>query len=452
MAKDRPQSPRLPPPRTIVALAAIGSCLAISGCQTAGGGGLLSRLTPRHDESMANGMVRPEDAPPSRFLSRYLSPMRTPHTSAAKESKSLLGPEGWTPIKVEPNPEAEEELATAMRLYRQGKHAEAEPLLVKLAKKRKGTPWGEKAQFTLAESYYERGKYVAANDAYELLIKDYPGTQHLDTLVAREYEIAKKWFDSEDPKAKPEQKFSVAARWEGKAPLIDTSGYAIKALEHVRLHDPTGPLSDDAVLRMADHYYATKDFDTAALYYDQLVTDHPKSEHLRRAQLASIDSKLRGYMGPEFDGQGLEGARDMVKQTMATFPERQVGTDRDKLYETLDRIDEANAERAYKVGMYYKGTGKVGSAEYYFSLVNARWPKSNWGKKAKVELASLAKAPRKKNLPSQIMAQPGSADPFGGGSGGGAGGGGMGGMGGGSGMGGGMGGMGGGMGGMGGPG
>lgn len=419
-AKDRPTQTTDRRTGRAVAPMALATCLALTlvGCQSVssggGGGGLLSRISPRHDESMADGMVRPEGSSPGRFMSRYLNPMATPHASAAKEAKkSLLGPEGWSPVTVAPDPEAETELAEATRLYRQGKHSEAEPRLARLATAKKGTPWGESARFTLAESLYERKKFVAAYDAYELLIKEYPGTKHVDALVAREFAIAKAWLDDEDPNAKPEQKIGLAGRAEGRAPLIDASGFAIKALENVRLHDPAGPLSDDAVLLMADHYFAHKDFESAALYYDQLVTDHPKSEHLRRAQLSSIDAKMKGYGGPEFDGQGLDGARDMVKQTMATFPERQVNGDRDKLYETLDRIEDASAERAFATGQYYKRVGRITSAEYYYSLVNAKWPKSDWGKKAKVELAGLAKLPRKAAVPSKIMTQPGSSDSFG---------------------------------------
>jgi hypothetical protein len=145
---------------------------------------------------------------------------------------------------------------------------------------------------------------------------------------------------------------------------------------------------------------------------------------------------MKGYLGPEYDGAGLEKARELVKQTMATFPDRPAGNE--KLYHTLDLINDQEAERTFVVADYYRRTGKVASAEYYYGKIPRRWPKSPWAAKAKTQLASLAKMPREISKPSKIMTQPGSTDPMLGGSGG------MGGMGG---MGGGMGGMG--MGGMG---
>jgi hypothetical protein len=175
------------------------------------------------------------------------------------------------------------------------------------------------------------------------------------------------------------------------------------------------------------------DFESASIYLEQFMADHHKSPMLRDAQLAAIDARIKGYRGPEFDAAGLEKARSIIRKTMDDPTLQQ--TSSEKLYHTLDVINEAEAEKRYKEGAYYKKIGKVASAEYYLGLLPRRWPNSPWSVKAKADLAELAKLPRTPSKPSRIIIPPGSSDPFGGGSGGG-----MGGMGG---MGGGMGGMGG---------
>ena len=302
------------------------------------------------------------------------------------------------------------------------------PEFIKIAKKRKGTHWGEKSQYYVAESQYQQKKYVKANDSFERLYADYPGTEFRDKLVSREYALAQMWLAQSDPEAKAEQKLPWYTRFTGEQPLIDTRGTGLKALEHVRHHDPDGPLADDSVLQIADYHMKSKDYESAAIYYDQLVASHPKSPFLQKAQLASIDSRLKAYMGPDYDGSGLEKAREMVKQTMSTFPDRQASYE--NLYHTLDVINDQEAERTFKVGEYYKRTGKVTSAEFYFGKIPQRWPGSPWAVKAKTELAQLAKMPRKPSVPSKIMSQPGANDPYySAGPVGGMGGGGMGGMG-----------------------
>ena len=243
------------------------------------------------------------------------------------------------------------------------------------------------------------------------------------------------WLDQTDPDVPAKKKLPWTARFDGRLPIIDTQGTGLKALEHVKQHqpDPDAPLGDDAAIQVAQYYMKHRDYESAALYYDQFIAEYHKSPFLQEAQLAAIEARMKGYLGPEYDGSGLEKARELVKNTMQTFPERQASFE--KLYHTLDVINEAQAEKTFTDGMYYKRIGKVASAEFYFGKIPQRWPNSPWAVKAKSELTQLAKLPRKPSKPTKIIIPPGGIN------------GGMGGMGG---MGGGMGGMGGmGMGGMG---
>jgi outer membrane protein assembly factor BamD (BamD/ComL family) len=407
---------RQPDPRCGTATAlrlgvVLAALVATSGCQSTGG--FLTLWRQGADDSLSKGPTKEEINDNRNLMARWLTPKRNPHSdpdAINPPSTLMLGSNGYKPMQAPKNPEAEAEFQRAETLFQQGKLEEAESLFAKLAKNRKGTPWGEKGQYYLAECQYQRGKLVPAHDSYEKLVADYPGTEFLDKLVSREYAIAQAWLALGDPKAKPEQKMPWNARFNGERPLLDTKGTALQALEHVRHHDPTGPLADDAVLRIADEHMNLGDYESAALYYDQLVTDHPKSPFLQRAQLAAIDARIKGYLGPEYDGSGLEQARELIKQTMATFPDRPAGNE--KLYHTLDLINDQEAERTFVIGDYYQRTGKVVSAEYYFGKIRQRWPKSPWATKAKTRLAQLAKMPRKSSAPSKINLTPTAGDPF----------------------------------------
>lgn len=326
-------------------------------------------------------------------------------------SSLVLGSNGWKPmIRPEENPEAQKELDDALELFQRGDLARAESALAKIAKNRKETPWGEKAQFYLAETQYQRKKYINAHESFEKLVADYPGTQYLDKLVSREYALARLWLSQNAPDLKDEDKLPWYSRFTGGLPMIDTQGQGLKALEHVRHHDPTGPLADDAVMQIADYHMGTGDYESAAIYYDQLITDHPKSPFLQKAQLAAIDARMKGYLGPEYDGSGLEQARELVKRTMKTFPDDPATFE--GLYHTLDLINDQDAERTYKVGAYYKKIGKVASAEFYLGKIPQRWPNSPWAVKARTDLAELAKMPRKQSVPSKMLLQPGANDPY----------------------------------------
>lgn len=397
---------RSPSARLAVALAFAALITALPGCQSSP----LSIWRQAFDDSLSKAPTKDETGDDRSLLNRWLAPKSAPSYDPTKTTPLVKGPRGWSMPKVAPNPEADAELEAAKKLFQQGKLAEAEKEFGKMAKKYKGKPWGESAQFYVAECLFQRGKYVWAHDAYEKLFADYPNSNYLEKLVRREYEIAQIWLALDDPGAKDRQPIPWYGRFDGSRPLIDTGGYAQQALDHVRQHMIEGPLADKAAMQVADRLYRLRDYEGAAAAYNEVITLHPKSQFLQRAYLSSIDSEMKGYVGPEYDGAGLDRARELIKRTMNIFPDRPEANE--KLYHTLDLINDATAERMYTIGDYYKRTGNIASAEYYFGMLPQKWPQSPWTVKAKTQLAALAKMPRKKSVPYKILTQPGANDPF----------------------------------------
>jgi len=388
--------------------AALTVLLTATGCRAQGP---IARWMASRDAPGTAAVGKDDVVEDRGLMARWLDPRHTTQSTLGKPPAStvMAGSDGWGPAQAASDKVAEAEFEVAEQLFRRGKLPEAEQEFAKVAKKRKETPVGERAQYFLAETQFQRNRLVAAHDSYETLFAVYPGTRYLEKAVAREYTIAETWLADAEGKPQPGEKLTWRSRFTGTLPLVDVSGHAIAALDHVRVHDPTGPLADDAVKRIADHHFADKDYESAGEHYDQLIAEAPKSPFVQQARLASIDSKVKAYLGPEYDGAGLEQAKEAIKQTMVTFPDRKAATS-DKLYHTLDLIRDQRAERAFIVAKYYKEAGAVDSAEYYYAMIAQRWPESPWAAKSKVQLASLAKAPRKAILPSKIMTTPGSGD------------------------------------------
>jgi TolA-binding protein len=396
--------------------AACLATLAAAGCQSLGSTNPLALWKMGLDSSLSKAPTEKETGDNRNLLARMIKP-KAPPAGEVDTPNLVLGSDGWRPMKPTKDPVAEKEMQAAETLFQQNKLADAQTAFAKIAKDRKGSIYGEKAQYYLAETQFQAKKYVAAHDSFEQLMKDYRGTEFVDKVVKREYEIAQIWLAQSDPKVPADKKLGRLTHFTGEQPWLDTHGHALRALEHVRQHNPNGELSDDAVLRIADEYMASGDYDSAAIHYKQLVADHPKSPFVQRAQLALIDTRMKAYMGPEYNEGGLDEAAETVKQTMAMFPDRPAGNE--KLYSVLDHIQDQKAERTYVIGEYYRRAGYPASAEYYFAKIPRRWPKSPWAVKAKTQLASLAKVPRVRHDPSRIMTTPGSNDPMLGGMGGG---------------------------------
>ena len=285
--------------------------------------------------------------------------------------------------------ESDAEFQAALSLFHQGKLAEAEKQFAKLAEDCKGTTWGEKSLYHLAVSQFQRKAYVDAHSSFERLHAEYPATNYLDEIVGHEYVIAQIWLAQPDSTTAPNQSRPCNSRCDDRQAVIDTQSLALRALEHVRWNDPTGPLAGAAMLQIADYYMRHHDYETASLHYEQFIREFPKSPDLERARLGAIKARMRAYVGWEYDASCLETAREMVNKAFQSAERSSF----ENLYLTLDLINGAQAEKTYRVGMYYKSAGKVASAKSYLSKILERWPGSPWAVKAKAELAQLTNPP-----------------------------------------------------------
>lgn len=233
----------------------------------------------------------------------------------------ILGSDGWRPIvKAAKDPAADAEYQEVQKLFQQGKFAEAEKGFARIAKNRKGTPWGENSQYYLAESQFQQKKYVNAHDNFELLHKDYPGNAYMEELVSREYAIASIWMQQCDPATPRDKLLPQYGRLTGTLPLIDTAGSAIKALEHVRMNKSDGPLAERACYELGNHYMKHQDYELASVYYEEFIHDYTKSSLLDEVQHLAIDARMKAYQGPDYDASGLEKARELVAQERRSLP------------------------------------------------------------------------------------------------------------------------------------
>jgi tetratricopeptide (TPR) repeat protein len=201
------------------------------------------------------------------------------------------------------------------KLFREGRFAEAERQFARIAPVRKGTTWGERAQYYLAECQYRQKNYVGALESFERLHLDYPATAYLDKLIGREYEIAQIWLAQSDSKVPAEKRLPWMARLDGRLPLFDIRGAALRALEHVEHNNPEGPLGDDAGIQIADYFMERHDYTIAALYYDQFLAFYRRSPFRYRARLAAIEARIRADLQPRWDAV-VEEASEVVERVL----------------------------------------------------------------------------------------------------------------------------------------
>jgi len=202
------------------------------------------------------------------------------------------------------------------------------------------------------ESYFFSEHYPKASERYTKLAKEYPRNRYQDRVDRRRMEIGNFWLQFPD-------KFYHLNLVDRKRPWNDTKNYGKKELEKLRLDSPTGKISDDATMVIANTAFLEERWTEALDTYNDLILTYPGSKHLFDAHLMGLQAALQSYAGPEYSQEPLEQAEKLLKN-IVKFPEE---SRREK--ESIDRAytDLQNYRAGYEFNRamfrYNRGEGKA---------------------------------------------------------------------------------------------
>ncbi len=285
--------------------------------------------------------------------------------------------------------EAEQLYAEGDAKYRAGEFSAAKKLFDKARSRWPDSSLEEDAMFMVAECEFFSDDYPDASDDYANVLQKYENSRHLDTIVARQFAIARYWLDLQQTDHQP---FFVPNLTNQTKPWWDTTGNAHAVMQSVWINDPTGPLADDSVFATANDYFVSGRFTDADEYYKQLREDYPKSEHLANAFLLGIQAKLAVYQGPDYDATPLDESEKLIEQALLQFP-TQLAAERDRILETRQLILNHKAERDWFMAEYFAGTKHYRAAERYYKRILKDAPSTEFATQAQSRLVEYAGKP-----------------------------------------------------------
>lgn len=232
-------------------------------------------------------------------------------------------------------------------------------------------PWIEAHKRTdhplLARAYLLRGdarvmqrdEYVALYD-YEAIIKQFPDSESFPTAVIREMDIAQKYLDG--MKRKLWGLFRVeSGRRLGEELMI-----------RVQERMPGSKVAEEAAIRLAEHYYATRRLGLAAEMFDIFRTNYPDSEYAKQALLGQIYANVAQFKGPSYDASKLIEARLLLDRFVRAYPADAL---KEGIAEGLSaRIDESRAQQMLETARWYLRRGDEPSARFMFKRLLRRHP------------------------------------------------------------------------------
>jgi outer membrane protein assembly factor BamD (BamD/ComL family) len=274
-------------------------------------------------------------------------------------------------------------------LFRERKYDLAAPKFKVAADRWPDSLLEEDALFMLGESYFFCDKYSAAHDTYGILLKKFENSRYLDTVARREFAIGRYW---EQMDAKNSQ-WPITPNFTDKTrPWFDTFGNAVDAYQRVQMHDPNGPLADDARMAMGNAYFARDKHEEAALQYDYLRKEYPQSKHQVHAHVLGLKSTQKTYQGADYDPTPLNNADQIARSALTQFP-RELGEEKARVMQMSKDITENKALRDYAMGEYYEGKRCYGAARFYYQNILKEHPLTQTAQKAKERYAAIADKP-----------------------------------------------------------
>jgi len=306
---------------------------------------------------------------------------------------------------------AESAYAEGKRFYQMGTEAIAanpdgdghETYFIDAANKFKtaGSLWpdsslAEDAFFYEGESHFFANRYVQANRAYEGLITQYSGTRYLDRAEQRRYSIAIYWLDLKKNGA------SMVSFKDAKRPKFSLASEARRILHRIRIDDPSGKLADDATYALGVAYMAINRHEDAAETFSYLRKDYPGSEHQFNAQMLELESRLKSYRGPDYDGLPLAEADKLRKQIVRQFPQ-QSQQHMKILNDQSALITNQLAQRDYQIGQFYEGKGQNLAAKIYYEKVQENFSDTVFENGLSEKIATVAAKPATPAPPAQWL-------------------------------------------------
>lgn len=267
-------------------------------------------------------------------------------------------------------------------LFRQKEYSKAAAKYRVAYKRWPDSPLEEEALFKAGESEFFADHYSNAEDEYALLIKKFPSTQYLSQTVIRRFAIGRYWEQCDEQ----HHHYPLTPNFIDKTrPRFDTAGHALREYDQIRLSDPTGSLSDDAVMAAANAYFRKGRWDDADYHYGLLRSEYPKSEHQFNAHLLGLRCKLLRYQGAGYELAPLDEAEELATQLLTQFP-GELNKERDRVVQVRASIRSQRALRDWDMAEYYARGEYYGAAKIYYNKVVEDFPETQLAKQSHEKL------------------------------------------------------------------
>ena len=261
----------------------------------------------------------------------------------------------------------------ALDLYKEKKLDKAIEQFKIILKKFPQSRVAPEAQYRLGTIFEEKGDYVEAHKAYQALIKSYPQSERFEEVIEREYQIGVMFLSGKKGKL-------LGLEIRPSLPL------AIEVFQKLVEAAPYGAFGDKAQFNLGVAYQKSGQFDSSVEAFQGVIDQYPQSPLVKQARLEMAEVSYAKTEGQSRDQSALDEAARQAKSYMKRYPDSE---EAQKAAQINQQVDELNAEKNYRVGLYYEKENYLESALIYYRDTAKRYGSTQWGQKAADKVQSL---------------------------------------------------------------
>lgn len=280
----------------------------------------------------------------------------------------------WQPV-VSPiaEPTHDATLDRVENLLEQRQANAARKLATQWLKTHQRGPLFDRALFLMAEALYQEGDRVEAFYYLDELLDEFPESKLFYPALGKQYQIADDFLSG--AKRRVLGIFYIGAQDE-----------AVEMLYRIQQRSPGSPLAEKALLRTADYYYTTSDFDLASDAYSVYAKTYPRSKMVPRVKLREAYSSLAQFRGLKFDASKMLDARTQLEDIRTAYPEL---ADEENIDSLLESIDIAFARKLWVTADFYRRTHEPEAAAYVFKQLVDKYPNTEEATSARKYLMTV---------------------------------------------------------------
>ena len=222
------------------------------------------------------------------------------------------------------------------------------------------TPNRDRAVYLLGMANYHAGNRIMAFYNFDELLDYYPASRYFYPALEQQYEIADAYLSG------------LKRKFLG-FPILGAEPEATEMLYRIQQRAPGSPIAERALLRTADYYYASAQFDIAADAYAAYMRSYPRSPYMARVRLRQAFSDLAQFRGIRFDATPVIDARQQLTDLATAYPRI---AEEENIGAILRRIDTSLARKLLATADFYRRTDKPRAAVYYYRYLQRTYPDS----------------------------------------------------------------------------